>query len=96
MHDDPVGAPSLGTRWKELIVEHTRVLNTLGAFSSTLPRDDPEWRFTRVDSPPQVDDVFLVPFGSRPDWSGGGPSLRAFDAEGECLFHRRLLDSGHP
>ena len=33
-----------------------------------------------------MDDVYLVPFGSHADQSVGGPSLQAFDAEGESLF----------
>jgi hypothetical protein len=33
-----------------------------------------------------VDDIFLVPLGFQAKQGGGGPSLQAFDAEGESLF----------
>ena len=40
----------------------------------------------RIDSPPQVDDVRLVPLRFWAKQGGRGPSLQAFDAEGESLF----------
>ena len=40
-----------------------------------------------VDSPLQVDEVCLVPLGSQTEQAGGGPSLQAFDIEGDSLFN---------
>jgi hypothetical protein len=52
-----------------------------------------------VDSPLQVDDIHLVPLGSQTGRVGGGPSLQAFDTEGESLFddveEQRRLDSSY-
>lgn len=85
VQDDPARAPSLVPEGKSLSSsQHTFDLS--GSSSNALSREDLEQRLMRVDSPPQVDDVCLVPFGSRVDRLAGGPSLQPFDAEGESLF----------
>lgn len=80
-------------------IELARVLDPLGLSLGVLLGDNLEQRLMRVDSPPQVDDVCMVPFGSRANQTRGGPSLQAFNAEGESMFddveERHHLNFGH-
>jgi hypothetical protein len=78
----PVRVP----KGKESVVEPVRGFDLSGSSLEVIPEDGFERVLLRVDSPLQVDDVRLVPLGFRTERAGGGPSLQAFDIEGESLF----------
>jgi hypothetical protein len=75
VQDEPARVPSVGARGKEPVIESVRRLDPSGSSLKVILEDDHERVLLRVDSPPLVDDVHLVPLGFPTERAGGGPSL---------------------
>jgi hypothetical protein len=63
VQDEPAQVPSVGARGKEPVIESVHRLDPSGSSLKVILEDGLERVLLRVDSPPLVDDVHLVPLG---------------------------------
>ena len=86
MQGEPARVPSVSAQGKDPVIEQVCEPGPSVPPPEVIPEDGLDRVLLRIDSPPQMDDVRLVPLGFRAERGGEGPLLQAFDAEGESLL----------